>query len=327
MKDIIIVTAYTPDFERENLLRNFVNGLDTTNFDVMVVSHSRLPDDLYEKVNYFIFDKENELLTDLKDKYGAWWSNGDFTVHTTEARKYNHSVACYRLVHAGINAARDLGYEKAHVIEYDATVESMEYFEYNSELLDAYNIVWHKKAPGTFPTILSYPMSYKLNEIDEGWFSLDFKDKIKTSVCKTVETFEQNLVDKEENAYAWDHTAINRDGWGQSVEVKGLVTNVYASHADGGEVWLCPIVNGEGNLIVFINNKSGNQIQVDLVVNHGKSIGVSTENNQWRLVNCGVYNEISELMVIRDSKEVTRYNFDELGRDLYKNVNYIKNNG
>ena len=290
----------------------------------MVVSHSRLPDDLYEKVNYFIFDKENELLTDIKDKFVRWWGNGKFTVHTTESRGSNHSVACYRLVHAGINAARDLGYEKAHVIEYDATVESMEYFEDNSKLLDTYNIVWHKKAPDTFPTILSYPMSYKLNEIDEGWFSLDFKDKIKASACKTVETFEQTLVDKEEKAYAWDHMVINGDGHGQSVEAKGLVTNVYASHAGGGEVWLCPIVDEEDNLIVFINNKAGKQTQVNLIVDHSKSIGVLIENNHWRLVNCGAYNEISELMVIRDSKEVTRYNFDELGRDLYKKKNYIK---
>ena len=46
------------DYEREELLRKFVNQIDNTNFDIMVVSHSRLPDDLYEKVDYFILIKK-----------------------------------------------------------------------------------------------------------------------------------------------------------------------------------------------------------------------------------------------------------------------------
>ena len=75
----------------EGLLRNFVNEIDTTNFDIMVVSHTRLPDDLYDKVNYFVFDKENELLTDLDSKYEVFWANPYFRVMTTEARKFNHS--------------------------------------------------------------------------------------------------------------------------------------------------------------------------------------------------------------------------------------------
>lgn len=326
MKDIIIITAYTPDFERENLLRNFVHGLDTTNFDVMVVSHSRLPDDLYEKVNYFIFDRENELLTDIKDKFGAWWSNGEFKVHTTESRGFNHCLACYRLVHAGINAARDLGYVKAHVVEYDTIIEGMEYFEDNSKLLDTYSIVWHRKAPGTFPEILSYPMSYKLNEINEGWFSLDFKDKIKSSYCKTVETFEQNLVDIEEKAFGKDHMTINAKGKGQSVIEKGITTNIYASHSGGGEVWSCPVVR-KNKLLYFVLNKSEEQVQINLVVDHIRSIGMPIVPGEWRVIELGLYEKISELMIIKNSKEVTTYNFDEIGRDFYKSKNYIKANG
>ena len=44
MKDLIIINSYTPDYEREELLRSFVKQIDKTDFDLMVVSHSRLPD-------------------------------------------------------------------------------------------------------------------------------------------------------------------------------------------------------------------------------------------------------------------------------------------
>ena len=33
IKDLIIISAYTPDFKREELMRSFINQIDKTNYD------------------------------------------------------------------------------------------------------------------------------------------------------------------------------------------------------------------------------------------------------------------------------------------------------
>ena len=66
MKDLFLITAYTPDDERKNLLRDFISSIDKKLFDIMVVSHSSIPEDIINKVNYFIYDSSNVLLTDFE---------------------------------------------------------------------------------------------------------------------------------------------------------------------------------------------------------------------------------------------------------------------
>ncbi len=45
LKDLFLITAYTPDDERKNLLRDFISSIDKKLFDIMVVSHSSIPED------------------------------------------------------------------------------------------------------------------------------------------------------------------------------------------------------------------------------------------------------------------------------------------
>jgi hypothetical protein len=54
MKDLIMVTAYCPNDEREYILRNLVTSLENHKdmFEVMIVSHTPIPLDIQKKVNY-----------------------------------------------------------------------------------------------------------------------------------------------------------------------------------------------------------------------------------------------------------------------------------
>ena len=45
MKDLILITAYCPDNERENILRKLVTSLESHKdfFEIMIVSHTPVP--------------------------------------------------------------------------------------------------------------------------------------------------------------------------------------------------------------------------------------------------------------------------------------------
>lgn len=312
MKDIIIITAYTPDFEREGLLRNFVNSIDTTNFDLMVVSHSRLPDDLYDKVDYFIFDKENEVLTDLDSKYLMYWSNGDFALETSEARRFNHFIACYKLFFVGMNAARNLGYEKAHVIEYDTGLTNMDHFRFNSRLLDDHSVVYYKT--DYTPALISFPMAFNLKTIREEWFEFD-KEKIKSFPAKTIEDYELYLLNQEEKAFARDCKNLDN-------KERGMTINLYGSYGDN--VWLCPLVDKNDNLVFFANNSFNTPLDVDILVNENKRVNVSLLPGHWRLFDLGVFEQITHLSIIKNKTEIINYDFNVIDKQLYKEKNYVK---
>lgn len=311
MKDLIVISSHTPDFEREGLLRNFVNKIDTTNFDIMVVSHTRLPDDLYDKVNYFVFDKENELLTDLDSKYEVFWANSYFRILTTEARKFNHIRAAYKLFFVGISNAKALGYKKVHVVEYDTSLEDMSHFEENSKLLDDHSLVYYRRESGT-PVVISFPMSFNLEKLNEEWFRFQKEEIIKGSF-RTIEDWELEMIGNQNDTYAREYKALG----------KGITINLYASF--GKEVWHCPVVDEEGNLRLFINNEQENSLHIQSIVNGKQVVVTNTKPNMWGCVPLGKYEDINSLLMIKDSKEIIKYNFDEIGRESYKSRNVHKN--
>lgn len=310
MKDLIIINSYTPDFEREGLLRNFVNEIDTTNYDVMVVSHSRLPDDLYKKVDYFIFDRENEVLTDIEFKHPMWWGCDEFNLETTEARRFNHFIAAYKLFVVGINAARNLGYKKAHIIEYDTSVVNMSHFDENSKLLDEYNVVFYKT--DYTPEVISFPMSFNIKGIREEWFELD-KEKVKSIHYKTIEDYELYLLHKEKKTFARDY---------RSLQNGSITINLYASYGDN--TWLCPLVDLNDNLIFFAQNNSKETMRVDLLVNDHYRISIDLVPELWYTRLLGGYKEVTKLLVIKSEEEVIKYDFNTIDKELFKQKNYIR---
>ena len=79
MKDLILITAYCPDDNRENILRNLVTSLEKHKniFDVMITSHTPIPLDIQKKVDVSLFDKKNEILTDWDLLNQPWFNPND----------------------------------------------------------------------------------------------------------------------------------------------------------------------------------------------------------------------------------------------------------
>jgi len=65
VKDLICITAHCPNAEKRKILLDLVLGLQPIrdDFDIMVVSHTPITFDVQEKVDWAIYDKDNELLT------------------------------------------------------------------------------------------------------------------------------------------------------------------------------------------------------------------------------------------------------------------------
>ena len=62
-RDLILITAHCPDIKRENLLRDLVISLQGIRgeYDIMISSHTHLPSDITESVEYTYYDSSNKI--------------------------------------------------------------------------------------------------------------------------------------------------------------------------------------------------------------------------------------------------------------------------
>ena len=74
MKDLIIISSYCNTKEKEEVLRNLVSQVNgqKDKFDLMIVSHSVVPDDISTKCDLVLYDKKNELLYDWDLRCTPW---------------------------------------------------------------------------------------------------------------------------------------------------------------------------------------------------------------------------------------------------------------
>lgn len=318
MKDLFLITAYTPDDERKDLLRNFVSSIDRELFDVMVVSHSSIPEDVINKINYFIYDSSNILLTDVEYKYLMFYGNEKFNITTTENRPFNHFLAAWKLVTLGLSNAKNEGYKKVHCIEYDTELSSLDEFIENSGLLDRHSLVYY--STNYQPSIISFPISFHLDKINEQWFICDeedLKNQLLTKHIKTIEDHELKILANEPNKLKKSHLLLSENN---------IKINTY--YSGGEDIWVTPVVDKNNNLIVFSYNPRQHLTKKDILVYNIKILvndefytNYDNKLGGWHLTFVKNFDKIKNLTIIRNNKKVVNYDFNKIDKQQFKELN------
>jgi hypothetical protein len=318
MKDLFLITAYTPDDERKDLLRNFVSSIDRELFDVMVVSHSSIPEDVINKINYFIYDSSNILLTDVEYKYLMFYGNEKFNITTTENRPFNHFLAAWKLVTLGLSNAKNEGYKKVHCIEYDTELSSLDEFIENSSLLDRHSLVYY--STNYQPSIISFPISFHLDKINEQWFICDeedLKNQLLTKHIKTIEDHELKILANEPNKLKKSHLLLSENN---------IKINTY--YSGGEDIWVTPVVDKNNNLIVFSYNPRQHLTKKDILVYNIKILvndefytNYDNKLGGWHLTFVKNFDKIKNLTIIRNNKKVVNYDFNKIDKQQFKELN------
>lgn len=144
MKELCLIAAYTPDFERQDVLRQLVCKLKDGGKKILLISHSQTPPDIIERVDYHFYDSENEFLTD--NKYKVWYGssiNEDMIV-SQDVVKYSAALLpCTRNLWFGLQMGKMLGYDCVHYIEYDTEILDINVINDNTALMSDYDGVYY----------------------------------------------------------------------------------------------------------------------------------------------------------------------------------------
>lgn len=135
MKDIILIGDYSNTPEKKDLLLGLVDFFKKNGKEVMVSSHI-IPDELImRKSDYFIYDKENKVLTDKQ--YIGYSSFGSeiLELNSKLPARQNTFLAVMRILFNGFTLAKTLGYEVVHYVEYDSIISDIKEFNENLNII------------------------------------------------------------------------------------------------------------------------------------------------------------------------------------------------
>lgn len=316
-KDLILITAYTPDTNRQELLRKLVNKINKDTFDIMISSHSFIPNDVFEKVDYFVYEKNNDLDFEIDKKFSFYYFNELFEIKTTEVKKFNHFKAVIRHISSGLIYAKKLGYNFVHYFEYDSLIEDDCELIDNSKLLNTYSAVFYSLPHLPFP---NSPLSLNLNKISESWFDLDnnkYEEFLNNpSSTKLGEEYEWILLSEKEDIFKKDYNSLRE---------KNIFVGLNEDLEDNK--WIVPIYNSsDDTLSIFswVETQQDLNSEVYVILNETHLFKLNRNYLYgWTMTQMGKKEDIQSIKIIVNNIVRRSYNFDKIDINTYIKYNYL----
>ncbi len=304
MNDLIMVTAFCDTKDKEETLRNLVNQISSNKdrFDLMVVSHSVIPDDIVEKCDYHFYDKKNELLYDYNLRSKPWFAPmGDRPILSIFTGFFNTHLAIWRMIILGNSIAKNCGYRKVHHIEYDCSISNFDEIVNNSNLLESYDaITYNKTELGVDDILFGTYQAYRLDSLHEDLFILNegkIKNEILTSDTKSPEGMLFNLLHNKRNGLVKNKFELDKNGNQFGLSHFNLGGNHVA--------WCLPYYDRLSENLSFIvwNMEGREKLNVTVVYNDEKTFKFDdVKPGHWNLIDIDSFKNAKKLTVILNDK-------------------------
>lgn len=326
-KDLILITSYCDTSSKLDVLRNLVNKINyhQEKFDIFVISHTPIPQDISEKTNFTLFDKKNELIYDWDSRCKPWFDpNNERPILSIFTGNYNTHLAIWRMIILGNLIAKNCGYKKVHHLEFDSEVEDFSEFYDNSNLLETFDSVIYNKIVSTVdPILFGTYQAYRVDKLPDELINLDenkIKSDIRNSDHKSPELMLFELLTKTNNYNVKLKQSLDRNG-----NKFGMSHNELSN---GQTAWCVPYydkLTDKLGFVIWNMEESGQDIKVNLIYNNEKIIdfGIIPHKN-WRLVDLDDYDKAKKLVVLLNDKIRNVFEFDYY-REEFKKYSFREN--
>lgn len=303
-KTLIMITSYCPDEKRKDILRNLVTSLSKNKhlYDIMVVSHTVIPDDVAQKVDFALYDKKNEILSEPEMLNHPWFApTSEIKVLSSFLSKKNTHLAIWRMMILGFSLAKNAGYEKVHHIEYDSLINDPSEIIKNSMLLDSYDTVIYSDKQnnveeimfGTYQAVRVSKLDSKMIELDEEWI----KTLIRHAAAKSPEGLLKKILTANKNV-------ITKDRW--TLETKENTFGRVDGQVGSDFIpWAVPYWDGDDDGVHFMawNNTKKEPTSIVVIVNDEKVLNIKDlQLGHWRTDYLCKMNELRTIIVLENKK-------------------------
>jgi hypothetical protein len=313
MKEIFIILTHTPTFERQQILRNLVFKLKQNNKDVLIVSHTPIPEDIIKLVDYYFYDSDNTLLS-------VWEYTEGFNIYGNEYFKivsqfdvfkyYNYGLAVCKLLWFGLMLSKNLGYKICHMIEYDTDFNNLNGFDEVNSYLETKDCVFFKT--GQFndnPILLGSWISFNLEKYTYDDFNFN-KQEIKTLLKKGTTAGMAEIVTFEKLIKNKNYLMLDKEFTFNKIN-PNLSSTLQTHPIFNKNISLIPCVKKDTlEVILFGNNNSSNEINIDIFCNKKEIISFNIGPNSWKYIPLGDLDNLLNLKFYYNNKMFIELDFE-----------------
>ena len=324
MKDLILITAYCPDNNRLEKLRILVNQLYhfKDEYDIMLISHTSIPVDIQNKVNIYLFDEKNPMLTDHDLINKPWFDpNGGGPILSGFITSKNTHLAIYRMLIFGFSLAKNIGYKKVHQIEYDCEIINVDEFKDNSKLLDKYSSIYYiEKKKGIQRILFGSTQSFNIDKLPISLLKYDeieIKNLIRNASSKSPEVITQQIIHDNGNYISKPSDVLFEKG------------NKFATSNDDDcfNPWGVPYIDlNDDNYKFIVWNTTKDLVTYKIIVNDKKIININNvEKGTWVMKNLGAKIDVFKIITIEDDKIRDIFNLNNSkDKELFRKISWRK---
>lgn len=194
--DVVSITSHANTKEKINILRNCIEKFKSYGYDIILNSHISLPEEIINLVDYFIYDKNNSLITwqEFDTVGGAivfWMSNDKFYIE--KKLDFNHGFAVLKMLKNSAALAASNGYKNIHFVDYDYIINDPELLKKHSDKLNSHDCYFYNW--GDINAVNSAFFSFDINKFLKIVDAFDTKEDYCRNNITILENKLKNLID------------------------------------------------------------------------------------------------------------------------------------
>jgi hypothetical protein len=340
-KTCFLVMSYTDTRGKEFCLINLIKKLKDLGHTILLSSHTMPSSFVLENIDHFIYDSNNQLVTLYPTKSSnfkpAGWatvSNNEFEVRTKFAHLMYYSMSAASLMFNGLITAKNLGFEKCHLIEYDSTFDNDSEFIKNDSLLDDFDSIYYDLESfqdSIYMQVSSYNLT-KYSYKDLSWN--ENKYDIEKILSQTGDNIAEGFLERAiflklhstKKSLRKTHKDLINNG---NIQID-LSNNQKFDLDNILETFLYVDNNYVSMFLLFRHKDLEENQNVKILVNDSKILlRTLTYAGEWNTVPLCLFDELETITIILNNKVIHTYDFlNQIEKDHLKQMSIFipKNN-
>lgn len=280
MKEIVLVTDFSNNREKKDILRKLIQDLKNK-YVVCLNSHFPLSQDIIEDVDYFIYDKTNNLLHDNRFK-GLRYSRVSNLeiIYKNYSAPASHVTAILHQLMTSMSYIKSLGFNIVHILEYDSEIIDDKILSIHSDVLksnqDMSGVVYFDEYRfiSNFYTLnldlySSEELQYDENKVENIYKSFFVRDNGYYSVERTML-----------HILFGDRITFQRNGSEIPQYLKIGISDKLPEKEISTVDFTFFLLNGKVHYFVF--NRSGSKKSLDLTIDNFHYKNIQMDVDEWR---------------------------------------------
>ena len=269
MKDLILITAFTPTPQYEEILENTILSVKETGFDILLINHSHTSSRIQKLCQYYFYDHLNDVSEDPNLRSFEHFKMDDFEIWSKYRTKNFYGFAIYRMFSMGVKIAKNFGYDRLHHLEYDTQVLDSKIFEEHNEYLQSNDAVFYTSDGTKNGFLLGCFKSFNVSNLPDTFENYNKEHITNTMLnlpCVPLENYTKYIFDDFKVKYLESKTTKTRLSGEEVTDRKKHFTMFYNPFNEKVEFFIRNIWT-ENQKVMVITNESFTQ-NIIVLPNH-----------------------------------------------------------